>query len=122
MRLFVLLQLSSVEVAERAWSCRSIASLLCEAGLLETLLNHQGLPRSLIPLLLDCEWSVREAAAGALRSVSLSLPPIVPPHTVYYTCMSDKKLQYQHAHAKDAQRFMLFMLYAQHKMDKFIKT
>ena len=63
-------QLSSMEVAEREWACRSVAHMLCETDAQQTLLDHQGLPRSLIALLLDPEWSVRDAAAGALRSVS----------------------------------------------------
>ncbi|CAI8010299.1 HEAT repeat-containing protein 3 [Geodia barretti] len=63
-------KLSSTEVAEREWACRSVAHLLCETDAQQTLLNHQGLPRSLTALLLDPEWSVREAAAGALRNLS----------------------------------------------------
>lgn len=62
-------QLLSKEDGEREWACRSVACLVCEPDSQPILLNHQGLTRSLIPLLLDREWGVREAAAGALRFV-----------------------------------------------------
>lgn len=64
---FTLYQLSSKEEGEREWACRSVAHLVSEPDAQPTLLNHQGLPRSLIPLLLDRGYGVREAAAGALR-------------------------------------------------------
>lgn len=60
-------QLSSIEGGEREWACRSIAHLVCEAESQQTLIDHKGLPHLLVPLLLDREWGVREAAAGALR-------------------------------------------------------
>ncbi|CAI8055174.1 hypothetical protein GBAR_LOCUS30122 [Geodia barretti] len=63
-------KVSSTDLAEREWACRSVAHLLCETDAQQTLLNHQGLPHALTALLLDPEWSVRVAAAGALRSVS----------------------------------------------------
>ena len=62
-------QLSSLDAGEREWACRSLSHLVQDRKAGQFLLTRHRMLRRVLPLLLDREWAVREAAAGALRSV-----------------------------------------------------
>ncbi|XP_032225464.2 HEAT repeat-containing protein 3 isoform X2 [Nematostella vectensis] len=67
----LLQKLSSSTLEEKQCACAGLANLVFEPGAVPVLLN-QDVVRRLGPLLIDSNRSVQEAAAGALRNLSVS--------------------------------------------------